>query len=65
VKFIRDALSMFLSSCQLTQKSVCKLCFDQSFGTCHYSWLCKVRSTNHWRLPASKIQVPYRAENSL
>jgi len=65
VKFSRDALLLLLSSCQLTQKSVYKPCFFQPFGTCHYSWLCTERSTKHWSLPASNIQVPYRTEISL
>jgi len=65
VKFSRDALKLFLSSCQLTLKSVCKPYLSQSFGTCHYSWVCPVRSTKHWSLPVSNIQVPNKAENSL
>ena len=44
---------------------MCKPRFAQSFGTCHYSWLCTVRSTKHWNLSAGNIQVPYKADNSL
>ena len=65
MKFIRDALIMLFSSCQLTYNSVFKPYFAQYFGTYHYFWLCTVRSPKHWSLPAGNIQVLYRAQNSL